>query len=80
MNEEKKDEKTEEDKKLEMLERQEKANAESKEILDRQEALKEEEAKGGDTEAGMQPPKKEKLSDEDYAQAVMEGKENPLGV
>ena len=56
-------------------ERLEKANAEASKNLDRKEKLMAEQRLGGFTEAG-QPPKKEEMSDKEYAEKARAGELN----
>ena len=56
-------------------ERLEKANAEASKNLDRKEKLMAEQRLGGFTEAG-QPPKKEEISDKEYARKAQRGELN----
>ncbi len=60
----------------EATERLEKANAKTEDLLNRQEALYEKKQLGGMSEAGQQPPKKEEVSDKDYAEKAMSGEFN----
>lgn len=59
-------------------ERLEKATKERTTQLDREEAILNEKALGGTSEAGAQPPVKEKLTDKEYAEAMERGEVNPL--
>jgi hypothetical protein len=62
----------------EAAERIEKANAEQKLLLERQEELMAQNALGGQSEAGAVPQKEKKLSDEEYSDLVLRGEVNPL--
>jgi len=54
-------------------ERLENANKKTEELLNKQEALIAKQALGGFSEAGGKAPVKEEISDEDYANAAMDG-------
>ena len=62
---------SEEDKKEELVKRQEEANAKTEELLNKQEALKED--VGGESEAGTKPEKPKELTPEEMAKAFSEG-------
>ncbi len=47
-------------------------------LLEREEKLVAQKVLGGTTEAGAQPPKEEKLSDVEYAEALERGEVNPM--
>lgn len=74
------DEKQEETKSLpkltEMVERLEKANAEAKVILERNEELAAKNILGGVSDAGIQPVEPKELTPKEYKDAVMSGKIN----
>ncbi len=59
-------------------ERLEKANAKQEELLNRQEEIMAKQTLAGRAEGGISEKPKEKLSDEDYATALLEGKVNPF--
>ena len=59
--------------------RQEAANKEAKEILDRQETLHANQRLAGTTGGKVEVKEPEKLSDSDYADKFMKGEANPLG-
>ena len=59
--------------------RQEAANKEAKEILDRQETLHANQRLAGTTGGQVVPEKPEQISDSDYADKLMKGEANPLG-
>ena len=68
-----------------LIEAAQKANAEKKELLDREEALQSRKEKfesdrllGGNTEAGVQTPPVKKLTDVEYAEALERGEVNPM--
>ena len=58
---------------IEMVDRLEKANAEAKEILARQEEIAARNLLGGKTDAGVQPVKPKEESAQEYAKRVMTG-------
>ena len=66
------------DKAKEQADRLEAANKKQEELLDRQEQILAKQALGGRSEAGQRTPEQVKLSDEEYAQKVMNGEANPL--
>ena len=59
-------------------ERLEQANKRAEEINREAQEAAEERALDGQSEAGAQPPKKEKMTDIEYAEAVERGDVNPL--
>ena len=58
---------------MEMVDRLEKANAEAKEILKRNEDLAARNLLGGKTDAGIQPPKPVEITPQEYAKALQKG-------
>ena len=62
----------------EAAERAEKAVEEALAVADRLDAHKADQILGGKSEAGMIKPKEPKMTDLEYAQALSEGKVNPL--
>jgi hypothetical protein len=54
-------------------ERMEAANARMEDLIKRQEFLATQDKLGGRSEAGIQAPKKEKISDKEYAKQIIEG-------
>jgi len=59
-------------------EKLEAANKKKEELLEREEELMAKRELGGESEAGIQPPKKEKLTDSEIADKVLKGEINPL--
>jgi len=64
----------------ETAQRLEEANKKTEELLNRQEQLMAKEALGGRSEAGKGSIKKEEISDEEFANKVLKGEINPLGI
>ena len=60
-------------------ERMEKANEDREKLVEREEELAAQRALEGEAEAGAQPPKKPKETDEEYAERFEKGEVNPLG-
>lgn len=58
---------------LEAAERLEKANAEAKELLAKQEEMLAAKVLSGEVDAGIQPPEKKPISNKEYAEALSKG-------
>lgn len=61
-----------------VADRIEKGNAETAKLLDRQEAMEQRRALGGQTQAGQEPEKPKPETDEEYTARFMAGEVNPM--